>query len=284
MSLVIYYFSGTGNSRYVARELQRRLAGASLVPIVGLLADRAIPVTATAVGLVFPVQALGIPIALRRFLRKARFEDVSYVFAVATREGTVFRGFPQIDHLLRKGGAALSARFVLTMFSSDPRAAAYRCPDQREVAELTVGVQVRLDEIAGQVSRREVRRDAGGGEIIRMPYGPVRNRIMERLVLLAHASSEHLGGVNYYYSDETCTGCGICEKVCLSGKVRIDGRRPRWQKQVLCYMCFACVNFCPKESVQIRSIWAVKSFTPANGRYSHPYATAADIAAQKHRS
>jgi flavodoxin len=38
MSTAIYYFSGTGNSLHVARELQQRLPESRLIPIVRLLA------------------------------------------------------------------------------------------------------------------------------------------------------------------------------------------------------------------------------------------------------
>jgi flavodoxin len=37
MGTEIYYFSGTGNSLYVARELQKRVPEAELIPIVSLL-------------------------------------------------------------------------------------------------------------------------------------------------------------------------------------------------------------------------------------------------------
>ena len=33
----MYYFSGTGNSLYVAKELQKRVQEANLIPIVSLL-------------------------------------------------------------------------------------------------------------------------------------------------------------------------------------------------------------------------------------------------------
>jgi flavodoxin len=36
----LYYFSGTGNSLHVARELAARLRDASLVPIIGVLEDK----------------------------------------------------------------------------------------------------------------------------------------------------------------------------------------------------------------------------------------------------
>ncbi len=47
-------------------------------------------------------------------------------------------------------------------------------------------------------------------------------------------------------------------------------------------MCYACLNFCPAQSVQINDIpGIVKSYTRTNGRYSHPYATVKDIAREK---
>lgn len=61
-------------------------------------------------------------------------------------------------------------------------------------------------------------------------------------------------------------------------------RRPAWRRDVLCHMCYACLNYCPKRSVQIKgSCGVVRSFTAVNARYSHPYATAKEIAAQKER-
>jgi flavodoxin len=42
MNIDIYYYSGTGNSLYVAREFQKRIPEANLVPIMRLLRRGAI--------------------------------------------------------------------------------------------------------------------------------------------------------------------------------------------------------------------------------------------------
>jgi MinD superfamily P-loop ATPase len=84
-----------------------------------------------------------------------------------------------------------------------------------------------------------------------------------------------------FYYDETCTGCGVCENVCLAEKVQMVDGRPVWQEAVKCHGCFACLNFCPEESIQIKSKWYPKSYTDQNGRYHHPEITANDIAGQK---
>ncbi|MDD3656088.1 MAG: hypothetical protein PHI72_04895 [Atribacterota bacterium] len=42
MKTEIYYFSGTGNSLYMARELQKKIPNSSLIPIIRLLPTKAI--------------------------------------------------------------------------------------------------------------------------------------------------------------------------------------------------------------------------------------------------
>ena len=51
----IYYFSGTGNSLHVAQELQSRISGTKLIPIVSLLHNDSIAASGETVGFVFPV-------------------------------------------------------------------------------------------------------------------------------------------------------------------------------------------------------------------------------------
>jgi len=84
-----------------------------------------------------------------------------------------------------------------------------------------------------------------------------------------------------FYSDSKCVGCGTCEKVCLSGKIKLINKKPVWQEDVKCFYCHACLNYCPEQSVQIKSSRLLKSHTDKNKRYSHPYATADEIAGQK---
>ena len=55
MSTEIYYFSGTGNSLHVARELQKRIPETNLIPIVSLLNNNVIETNGETVGFVFPI-------------------------------------------------------------------------------------------------------------------------------------------------------------------------------------------------------------------------------------
>ena len=66
MSTEIYYFSGTGNSFYVVKELQKRIIDSKLIPIVSLLKQKIIEVQGETVGFVFPIYFTAIPIPERK--------------------------------------------------------------------------------------------------------------------------------------------------------------------------------------------------------------------------
>ncbi len=283
MSTEIYYFSGTGNSLFAAKELQKRLPGSRLMPIAGLLQKDGVKTEGKAAGLIFPVHALTIPIAVKRFIRMTDFESADYIFAVATRLGTVFRGFEEIDRLLKKKGKRLSAGYIINLGNNEARHENYAVPAPAELLALETAALKRLAAIAAAAEKREISREKDTECTVGFGKGNIVDFLLEKTVLSGMALSEHIGGVQYFYADPACTGCGICEKVCLSGKISMKDGKPVWNKKVLCYMCFACLNFCPARAVQSKDIPGVKSYTKQNGRYPHPYAAVNDIAAQKRR-
>jgi flavodoxin len=136
MSTEIYYFSGSGNSLHVAQELQRRIPGASLIPLVSLLDKDVIKTNAETVGFVFPTHGMISPIPVRKFLKKVDLGSAEYLFAIATRGGTKFLGFPKIEKLLGKQGKRLDARFVLNMTNNDPKFEVYDIPTEEDFAKI----------------------------------------------------------------------------------------------------------------------------------------------------
>ncbi|MGZ7067312.1 MAG: hypothetical protein ACXVHT_03350, partial [Methanobacterium sp.] len=64
MGTEIYYFSGTGNSLHVAKELQKRIPKTKLIPIVSLLNKENIEIISDTVGFVFPIHLAMAPAPL----------------------------------------------------------------------------------------------------------------------------------------------------------------------------------------------------------------------------
>jgi ferredoxin len=277
----IFYFSGTGNSLHVARELAKRLPHSKITAIVSCMAENTCVSKAESVGLVFPVHALTIPIVMRLFLQKLTLDNARYVLAVATRQGTVFHGFRRIEDILKRKHLKLNAEFLVTMYGNDSRHRNFTTPSGEVLRHIESEAARDIEFVAGKVNTQLAFRTVDTRITVPTGNNKLGSWLTEKLVLACMDVAERLGGVNYFYHDTRCNGCGICARVCLSGKIRMTPDTPVWQKSQLCFMCFACLNFCPQESVQIKDIPGVKSHTISNGRYPHPYATVQAMEVQK---
>lgn len=270
----IYYFSGTGNSLHVAKELQKRISGASLIPIASLLNKDFVKTKGKTVGFVFPIYRMNLPIPVKKVTEKLDLKSTDYIFAIATRANTQHIAFIEIDRLLKKRGKKLNSYFTLTMACSDPKFKDWKPATKEEIAKMEFEVQHRLDFIQKIIINQENSREKDSA------FNPI-NPVLKQLVRLGLFLAEHNIGKDNFYTDLKCVGCGTCEKVCISGKIKMLYNKPVWQKKVNCYMCYACLNYCPIHAVQIKSKPYMKLYTEENERYCHPYATADEIAKQK---
>jgi hypothetical protein len=211
MCTEIYYFSGTGNSLFVARELSRKLIGSKLIPLVSLLDSPRIEISADTVGFVFPLHGLTLPVPVRLFLKRARFASPGYTFAVATRGGTRCFAFSKIESLMKGARKRLDAGFILTMLNNDPKFEQYDVPGNEEIDEVRVRTVDRAATIAERVAMTERAFDVDN-DYIDFPWSKPVNFLMERLVLFGMFMVEH-GNVNgYFRADSTCKGCSTCSQ------------------------------------------------------------------------
>lgn len=80
MKTILYYYSATGNSLYVARRLQEELGDVELRSMARALQEGEYTVEAERVGFVFPMHYFGV----EEFLGKLVLREAPYLFAVVT--------------------------------------------------------------------------------------------------------------------------------------------------------------------------------------------------------
>jgi ferredoxin len=278
----IYYFSGTGNSLHVARSIVREFPGAELMPIAsfGRMAHPASH--SEVVGFVFPIHLTTLPRPVKTFMEGLDLASAEYIFAVTTRIGTFQVADIHLDNLLRKKGKSLSAFYVLDMTANSPcglvpkGAPGFKKMTRRwverigadKVAGLDETVHSRMGSICGTIAARGFHRDGRS----RLNMWP-RKMTAGLMSLTQKITPEQ---TIPFYADGDCTGCGTCERVCLSGRIAMAGGRPVWRADTPCYYCFACFNCCPEQALLIAD-----RYTEKKGRYLHPGISPEDIAAQK---
>jgi flavodoxin len=84
----IFWFSGTGNSLYIAKQLSAQLNGLPLISMAGgLPPDGVFGGNAAKIGFVFPAYYNNLPRDVRSFIEKLDVEPDTYIFAVITMDG-----------------------------------------------------------------------------------------------------------------------------------------------------------------------------------------------------
>ena len=102
MKNVIFYFTGTGNSLKVAKDIAAAIGECDIVAIATHFYE---PYTFTdaykRIGFIFPVYAEGLPNLMKRFVAEIELpsDQNVYYFAVATHGGLAGNGVALLTHI-----------------------------------------------------------------------------------------------------------------------------------------------------------------------------------------
>jgi len=254
----IFYFTATGNSLKVARDLAGQLGDSELVSIPRIVAGVTAGAPSDAAGVVFPTYFGGLPLIVRRFLET--WQPAPYVFAVTTCGGWPGASLKHAARVLRTRGAVLSASFAVNMPGNYARlyGANPAKLQQRYFAE----EPERLKAVADAVCQRKA--------------GPIEHGffpsswglfLLYRLYFAPGAARQD----RIFWADDRCNGCGVCCKVCPVANIELREGRPAWLHR--CEQCYACLQWCPQEAIQ------ANKKTPFRQRYRNPDVALKDIIA-----
>jgi flavodoxin len=114
MNIGIYYFSGTGNSLYVAKDIAEK-AGGALIPLASMIEQDIIKVDSEVMGIVFPVYYGELPVIIKRFAEKLANIEHKYIFAVCTFGGSAGYSLKLLKGIIRSRGGELAATYRVHM-------------------------------------------------------------------------------------------------------------------------------------------------------------------------
>ncbi len=150
----IIYFSGTGNSYQVARDLSDRLKDCEVISMADYK-ERSLTGFETA-GIVFPTYFWGIPNIVRNFLTKVHIDKETYVYAIATCGGTQGASLHQVNDRLKVQGKRLGAGFFIIM--PENYLLIFNALSKEKQEELFQKAQDKIETIAEIVKRKEQKR------------------------------------------------------------------------------------------------------------------------------
>ena len=260
---MIFYFSGTGNSKWAAESLAG-LLHEKTADILDSISNGEIIEKLSAgiqeegfLGFVFPVYAWGAPEIVTDFAKKLKKysgngknlgnaadnpEGKTFTFALATcgeEAGYALKNFSKIIPLKSSYSLVMPNNYVV---GSD-------LEDEETVLSVLRNAKEEVKRMAEELSAKK--------EVYRVHEGSGAGL---KSGLVNFGFNKFARSTKSFYTTDACTGCGLCAKNCPARTITMENNRPVWGSQ--CYQCLKCINRCPAAAIQYGKA------TETRGRYT----------------
>lgn len=240
MKIVIFQFSGTGNTWFVARCLQQAFQanGASCVVLsIETLTDADAHIKdADIIGLGYPIYGSDLPEPVMSLIENSAMHHEKRAFVYCTQ--MMYSG----------DGAAFGAKALRQKGFIVRQLAHVNMPNNITDYRIVRWVKPMNPE---RLTRKVVRKTARFASAIladkRVRKGETIFSLLLGLVQRIPFRHERKAFKAALKIDSTCIGCGRCVDLCPSGNLQMaDGIA---QAADLCYLCYRCVNHCPVQAI-----------------------------------
>ncbi|MDR3316270.1 MAG: EFR1 family ferrodoxin [Coriobacteriales bacterium] len=265
---IIFFWSATGNSLHVAREISEHFwANGESCELVSVAAWRGesfrLDEGYEAVGFVFPVYFGGIPSPFEHFIEQLNLSAVhdAHIFSVVTCGGSGGNSTnADLEQLLNCKKKGLSSAHTITYYSSYyilHTELVYTTRPRSKVQ--TQAGDRKLAEVVGAILARRPTKIPRMNPLYHFGYDRKRHS-------LSHCDER-------FVTNRHCTSCGQCAELCPMNNIGLVSDKPYWQHN--CALCLACLHWCPNRAIEYGTVSRFRE------RYHHPAVTAKEIHREK---
>lgn len=234
--MIVFYFSGTGNSRFIAERFSRA-AGAACLSVEEAADFETLIAQTDTVGFCYPVYGSCVPRPMREFvLAHARALANKRIVILSTQ--LVFSG---------DGAHALCA-FLPGREAGVVYAEHFNMPNN--IANFPLFAVKNGEQNKALLAKATRKAERAAEEVLR---GRIRRRGFHRLsVLIGKSQSALWPQVEKRAASDVrisadCTRCGLCVRICPMQNLTLG--KDGIGQEGKCAVCYRCVNACPARAI-----------------------------------
>lgn len=233
---MIFCFSGTGNSRYLANRIAEALSDTVIDLNTKIKANDHTPVqTDGNVIVVAPTYAWRIPRIVTAWLTETELLGAKRIWFVMNCGVEIGNAAKYNRQLAQQKGLCDMGTAQILM--PENYIAMFRVPQAEEARTIVQNAEPSLREAIACIQ-------AGRS------FSPPRNNLYDRLVSgpVNPAFYRLLVKANAFWVKDGCIGCGKCAANCPMNNIQLKDGRPVWGRE--CTHCMACICYCPVEAIE----------------------------------
>lgn len=250
--MTIFYFSATGNSRYVAEKLSREF-GMEMKSISDAMKNHEFTVETgkdEKIFFVSPVYYWGLPDIVKSFLEQISFigESKPEVCGILTCGSSAGGADEMFRKALKQRPCTVKAVYKVVM--PDNCVVYFNVPNPEAQVMMLRKSEKEIEDIIEDIRFN-----------FRMSYkSSIGQRVFTKTMYNLYKRGR---STKKFRVQESCIGCGLCQRICPVQAISIEEDHPVWIK-TQCTWCLGCINRCPTEAIQYGNA------TEKRGRYVHP--------------
>ena len=233
---MILCYSGTGNSRYVAKRIAAVLGDEILSMNDRIKAGDTSPVGGNErLIIVTPTYAWRIPRIVRDWLTKTDFPGAKQAWFVMTCGSEIGNAAKYNRTLCQE--KQLTYMGTAQIIMPENYIAMFDAPQADEARQIVARAEPDIDRALSTIAANQAFPPPRGNLYDRFMSGPV-NPIFYSFCVKAKA----------FTASDVCIGCGKCATLCPTNNITIQNGKPVWGGD--CTHCMACICYCPAEAIE----------------------------------
>lgn len=233
---MIIYYTGTGNSRYVAKMLAH-LTGDELVNANEYIKSQRAAELKSEKPLVFvcPVYVSAPPRLLTDFVRSGSFSGCRRAYFVMTCAGGMGGSPEYCSRLCSQTGLEYMGTAQIQMPQN--YLVYFKTKETEDNLAKIEAAGPEIAKLAGFISQGRAFPDSG---MKKWEYASTE-------LILGMYYKWFMGAKKFAAGDE-CISCGKCVSLCPLNNIKLVDGKPSWGAS--CTHCMACINLCPKQAIE----------------------------------